>query len=612
MVMQTNAGGNDEPQKRTDDQVGPADDGKVFRKPIWLDDDEHALNDEVISVLASKAAKLYQRGGHLVEVADRKVKGEPPRKAIREISLPTLRETISKFATFYSLNADGDQLPKRLPKFCYEAIAHRGDWKGIRHLSAVVNSPVLRHDGSIAQKPGYDAETGLFLDLKIRFPDVPLSPTPKQLRAAVDTLTDVVSEFPFAGPEHRAAWLAGLLTPLAREAYSGPTGPLFATDANLRGTGKTLLADAVQIIVTGSEAPRTTAPSNDEEMRKRITAHVKSAPQMILIDNIVGRFGPFPSLDAAITGTEWSDRDLGFSRDINGPLRFTWFASGNNCLFMGDTARRTCHIKLESQDEKPEKRKFKIPDIREHCRHHRGNLLGAALTILRAYFAAGRPDVKVKTWGSFEGWSSVVQSAVVFAGLPDPADTREEFEKDADNDVTQLRNLITAMEAVDPDRNGMRAGDMLKVAKGDTQESGTITGPFKDAIEGFCSRSIDKISGPALAANLRKFKRRPIGGKWFDQRTHSQGALWFIGVVPVVLVVPVSPTPTRDKEKKTVLMQLGPAGKSSTTTTTSTTEVTAFTAEGGGGEGSQPERMQINGDDTDVPTENLDWINENL
>jgi hypothetical protein len=35
-----------------------------------------------------------------------------------------------------------------------------------------------------------------------------------------------VSDFPFERPEHRAAWLAGLLTPLAWFAFDGPA-PLY-------------------------------------------------------------------------------------------------------------------------------------------------------------------------------------------------------------------------------------------------------------------------------------------------------------------------------------------------------------------------------------------------
>ena len=49
-----------------------------------------------------------------------------------------------------------------------------------------------------------------------------------------------------------------------RYSYYGPT-PLFLIDANVRGSGKGLLADCAITIATGREPARTTAPKSDEE-----------------------------------------------------------------------------------------------------------------------------------------------------------------------------------------------------------------------------------------------------------------------------------------------------------------------------------------------------------
>jgi hypothetical protein len=43
----------------------------------------------------------------------------------------------------------------------------------------------------------------------------------------------------------------------------------------------------------------------------------------------------------------------------DGPLRIIWYATGNNCQLKADTARRVCHIRLESPDERPELRRHK-------------------------------------------------------------------------------------------------------------------------------------------------------------------------------------------------------------------------------------------------------------
>jgi hypothetical protein len=49
-----------------------------------------------------------------------------------------------------------------------------------------------------------------------------------------------------------SAWIASLLSPLARPAIEGPV-PLFPTDSNTRGSGKSKLCDLTSIAVTGRD-----------------------------------------------------------------------------------------------------------------------------------------------------------------------------------------------------------------------------------------------------------------------------------------------------------------------------------------------------------------------
>ena len=54
---------------------------------------------------------------------------------------------------------------------------------------------------------------------------------------------------------------------------------------------------------------------------------------------------------------------------------------------------------------------------------------------IAAYIQAGRPDVQVKPFGSFEEWSGLVRSALVWCGLPDPC-VNGEYVSDDDNRET--------------------------------------------------------------------------------------------------------------------------------------------------------------------------------
>src|SRR5262249_45777283 len=147
----------------------------------------------------------------------------------------------------------------------------------------------------------------------------------------------------------------------------------------------------------------------------------------VLIDNVSGVLGG-ASFDALLTGTSWSDRLLGVSK-MTGRLRATtqWLASGNNLVFGADTPRRTLVCRLESKEENPEEREgFRHANLLAWVKENRARLAVAAVTILRAYHVAGRPKMGLKEWGSFDGWSNLVRNAVVWCGMDDPGDTRQE------------------------------------------------------------------------------------------------------------------------------------------------------------------------------------------
>src|SRR5262249_42685884 len=132
-----------------------------------------------------------------------------------------------------------------------------------------------------------------------------------------------------------------------------------------------------------------------------------------------------------------------------------------------DTSRRACHIRLHSSEEKPEERlDFRHPDLLGWLRAERGRLLCAALTLLSAYCRAGRPDQRLKPWGSFEGWTSVVRAAVVWAGLEDPGQARMTLAEGADRDAAALAGLLAGWDEIDPQRQGMTAAQAIKLLDG--------------------------------------------------------------------------------------------------------------------------------------------------
>ena len=120
----------------------------------------------------------------------------------------------------------------------------------------------------------------------------------------------------------------------------------------------------------------------------------------------------------------------------------TWYATGNNVVLGKDMHRRIAHARILSPVEDPSKRTgFKYPRLKEHVAKIQPELCQAALTILRAYCDAGRPDQKLPGWNSFEEWSALVRSALVWGGRPDPQGAVDALRDSGDDSLPVHRAL---------------------------------------------------------------------------------------------------------------------------------------------------------------------------
>lgn len=509
---------------------------------------EHEVTAQVAAAIASDPS-IFQRQGMLVRVireiehqeqANNSEPAKRPNKSTIErdslapridpLPAPYLRERITAACRLVRETKSGDVYHAHPPEWLVPQILNRGHWPGVRKLRAVVETPVLVRDGSVLETPGYHEPSRILLEPLGDFPPVPRSPTSDQIRSAVQRIIDVIQDFPFASAAHQAAWVAAMMTPLARHAFSGPC-PLFLMDANVPSAGKSLLCDLISIAVAGRPMARASNVDSEDEMRKRITSIAIGGDPIVLIDNIRGAFG-FQCLDAVLTSTTWSDRILGQSktaRDLQ--LLAVWYATGNNVAIRGDLARRTCHIRLVCQEENPEERsEFAHSDVKEYTYESRHSLVSAALTILRGYFVAGRPEQNIRPWGSFEGWSSVVRAAIVWAGLEDPGLTRQEFAERADSDSLAIRALIDGWEKLDPLGHGLTAAEVLDRVDFSASVFSGNNSELKNAINELCPPRGGKYpSAKQLGSKLRSIEQRVFGGKYIARRgIRGNTVLWTV------------------------------------------------------------------------------------
>ncbi len=403
-------------------------------------------------------------------------------------------------------------------KWLVDAIYERGNFNGqVKPLAGVIHSPTIRSDGSILQSVGYDEETGLIYRSTIQFPAIPDSPTKEEALQAFKMLSDVVRDFPMLESADISAWVSMVLSMVGRACVSGCT-PLFSIDANTRGAGKSLLVDAASIIGYGMPAARRPFTSQDDEMRKSITAIALEAVQSVLFDNLnVILCGA--SLDAALTSEYWTDRILNTSTTTGRlPMRVIWCATGNNIAYGSDIARRVLPIRLQTSLESPEDRTgFVNPDLLAWVRENRPHLAVAALTILRAYFVAGCPMQTGGIWGSFEAWARIIRGALVWCGATDPMLTRKAA---TENDVSKniLGLLIVGLQEADPDRKGLTVKEIERLTTHRVDEQ-PLFPTLVEAVSEICGSKFSQ----RFAATLRSFKGRSFRGKKIEGITAHGG-----------------------------------------------------------------------------------------
>lgn len=506
------------------------------RPEIQIVPEEHLVVQQAIDALASDD-RIFQRAGKLVQIiedpepeGDDKIRRPVGALTIADMSIARVGELLSARAKFMAWSSTSEEWKQVHPPAWVAWRVHgRGFWEGIRPLRGVVSSPVLRPDGTVLTRPGYDAKTALFYVPKGEVAPLPESPSHTDAIAAARELLDVVVDFPFKDEVNRSAWLAALLTPLVRGAFEGNT-PLFLVDANTRRSGKSRLCDCINIIVNGATMPRSSYPKEDEEMRKRITTHVLAGDQTILLDNIRHPLG-CESLEAVLTseGT-WTDRALGSNSAgarVLVKMLMVIFATGNNVKVVGDTGNRTLRILLHSMEEFPEEREgFKHNPLLPWVREQRPRLLAAALTLLRAWYVAGKPDMKLKPWGSFETWGSIVRNVIVWVGLPDPWETRHEQRDDTDAEGAAFEAFLNAWLELDPKGAGLTAAEAIGLIKDNPADYlGT-----REAFIEFCAGKDGELPEPRkLGDKLRYHKGRVRGGMCIEKAGsdgHAKVSRW--------------------------------------------------------------------------------------
>lgn len=419
------------------------------RPPIELTTEAESVRTLTTSINAGVLPDVYVTNGELVRLSqvsgdvstasERAEKRPPLPVASFTMGVDSLAAAMAHHTYTYRMKKSGEDLVREEtlpPQRVLSAVLSARYWDKVRPLHGLVGSPVLRPDGSLLQRAGYDADTGLYLAPKVKLPTVPDRPSSTQVAEARSFLLDrFLGDFPWVDDADRANYIALLTTQILRP-YIDTLSPFGLITATTQASGKTILSEGIGLLY-GQRVQSWVHSEN--EQRKAITAMLDQPAATIVFDNLKeGSVIDSPTLAMLVTSPTWSDRLLGTNQTFTARNDRLWLATGNNLMLGGDMATRTVLVRLDPQMPRPELRTgFTIPSLDRWVKDpaNRVTVLWHLLILVMDWIAAGAPRSD-HTMRQFTSWAAAAGGMLAHHGiggfLANLEATRALDEEDAD------------------------------------------------------------------------------------------------------------------------------------------------------------------------------------
>lgn len=283
-------------------------------------------------------------------------------------------------------------------------------WPGLLPYRGMAGAPLLRPDGTLLQKPGYDEATGLYLASKVPLDRVPDQPTARQVDNAQRFFLDqFLRDFCWVGEPDRANYLAVLATPILRW-YLRTLIPFVVFTATMPSSGKTILTSGPGMLYGQRVLTWPDGNDADNELRKVITSVLADPVGAVIFDNLAeGTVIKSPVLARLLTERNWADRLLGGNATANYANDRLWCATGNNLRLGGDMVSRTVLIELDPDMPHPEERgaDFAIPNLDQWilAPANQRKVLWHLLILILDWINNGAPRDDTLTMRQFTPWA---------------------------------------------------------------------------------------------------------------------------------------------------------------------------------------------------------------
>ncbi len=389
----------------------------------------------------AKGGRYYQRGGLIIIVCTDPSTRET---TVQGLKLSSLVAALAGALNWEKYDGRSKEFVRIDPPARHAGVLlDAPEYRHLPVLNGLTRQPYLRSDGTLWNAAGYDVETGMFGVFVAKDFNVPERPTKEDAQKALKLLHSILDEFSFSKHTDRAAALSALLTAVIRSSLS--LAPMFHIKAAQMGSGKSYLCALIIAFASPQKGTPATFPQDDEECRKFLLATLLTSPAVVEFDNLTTDLVAHKSLCTALTSEFLQGRILGVSKTATVSTRALFLSSGNNVSPVQDMARRCVTITLDPACETPATRTFKNPNLVQDILQERGRYVSGALTIIRAWIVAGRPETTCKALAGFAEWSNLCRQPLLWLGQPDPATAIFETMAD-DPDRDTLGRILEAWQ----------------------------------------------------------------------------------------------------------------------------------------------------------------------
>jgi putative DNA primase/helicase len=492
------------------------------------------IADKAEEVLRAADVQFFERANELVRPIVKAVDAFHGRQTsvaqLTRVGQAYMRDMLCRVASWRRFDRRAGRWVRTNPPhdIASTILARAGEWT-FPTVAGVITTQTMRPDGTILDKPGYDSVTRLLLVNPPAMAPLADNPTKEEALAALELLDGLLAEFPFVDDVSRSVALSALITPVVRGAFA--VAPMFVADAPVAGSGKSYLFDIASSMAIGQAMPVIAAGRNEEETEKRLGAAVMAAQPLIAIDNVNGELAG-DALCQIAERPRPQVRILGKSELIEVEARTTLFANGNNITIVGDLCRRVIRINLDPRMEQPELRVFNGNPVAT-VMADRGAYVRAALTICRAYAAAGRPDLKPRL-GSYEGWSDTVRSALTWLGRPDPVDSMGMVKEEDPNRAALVALLDAWAKTIGTGDSHSKTLKEVVAKATEGRHTGGYGSSFaysypelRAAVLGVV-KTEKRLDPTILGYWMREHKNRLVNDMRFEKKNTNEGVTWWV------------------------------------------------------------------------------------